>query len=115
MTTTEENIKTTGVDPTIAPGLVVYTIDNKRLGRVKETTETHLKVDARFRRDYWLARTRVVYVDERCVGMHFRKDELDLYRMSDPHGQEFAARSFETRNSPREGLTDRDVRGGFPL
>ena len=113
MTTTEPN--KTGVDPIVATGLEVYTIDNKRLGRVKETTETHFKVDARFRRDYWLAKTRVVYVDDRCAGMHFRRDELDLYRMNDPYGQEFANRTFSQPKSARDGIIDRDVRGGFPL
>ena len=103
------------VDPVVTPGLDIYTIDNKRLGRVKEMTGTHFKVDARFKRDYWLSKTRVVYVDDRCVGMHFRKDELDLYRMSDPYGQEFVNRTFSQPKSARDGVVDRDVRGGFPL
>lgn len=115
MTTTSEDMNT-GVDPVITTGLDVYTIDNKRLGRVKEMTDTHFKVDARFRRDYWLAKARSIYTDDRCVGMHFRKDELDLYRMNAPHGQEFANRNFASPpKSAREGVIDRDVRGGFPL
>lgn len=114
MTMATEPANRTGVDPEVTTGLPVYTMDNKRLGRVKETTDTHFKVDARFRRDYWLAKTRVVYVDDRCVGMHFRKDELDLYRMSDPYGQEFVNRTFAQPTSPRERIVDRDVRGPFP-
>lgn len=114
MSTTTEPTRT-GVGPVVSPGLDVYSVDNKRLGRVKETTTTHFKVDARFHRDYWLAKTRVVYVDDRCVGMHFRKDELELYRMNGPYGQEFATRTFAKPASARDGIVDRDVRGGFPL
>lgn len=105
----------TGVDRIVSSGLDVYTIDNKRLGRVKETTATHFKVDARFRRDYWLTKARIVYLDDRCIGMHFRKDELDLYRMSDPYGLEFANRTFERPKPARDRIVDPDVRGGFPL
>ena len=104
--------------PDIAPireGLLVFTADNRRLGRVKDLTDTHFKVDVRFGRDYWLARDRAVYVDDRCVGMHFRKDELELYRLSDPFGTEFSARQPTDIRSARERMFERDVRGPFPL
>ena len=99
----------------IREGLAVYTADNARLGRVKETNDTHFKVDARFRRDYWLARDRAVSIDEQRLGMHFRKDELDLYRMSDPFGTEFRARQPADASSARERMLERDNRGPFPL
>ena len=108
----------TGMRPDIAPireGLMVFTADNRRLGRVKELSDTHFKVDVRFRRDYWLARDRAVYVDDRCVGMHFRKDELDLYRLSDPFGTEFSAREPAAIRSARERVLEKNMRGPFPL
>lgn len=67
-------------DCPIQPGQLVLTVDNSRLGTVKEVTETHFKVDVRFRRDYWLSREYVAFVDDRAVGLSFRSDETELYK-----------------------------------
>lgn len=71
-------------DAPIKPGLPILTLDNKRLGHVKELAGDYFKVDVRFRRDFWLGMEQVAYVDENCVGMLFRADEAELYRLAQP-------------------------------
>jgi hypothetical protein len=65
-------------------GQRVLTVDNTVLGRIKEVNDTHFKVDVRFRRDYWLPRHLVAFVDERSVGLTFRSDETELYKLHRP-------------------------------
>ena len=67
-------------DCPIQVGQMVLTVDNNKLGTVKEVTDTHFKVAVRFRRDYWLSRDYVAFVDERAVGLAFRSDETELYK-----------------------------------
>lgn len=101
-------------DQPIRTGLPVYTFDNRRLGHVKEIAEgaRFFKVDARFRRDYWLSRSQVAYVDNRCVGMLFRADEAELYRLNQP-----ADDGMNLRLDRRLALDRDDLqwRGRFPL
>ena len=68
----------------IEPGQMVLTVDNMKLGTVKEATETHFKVDARFQRDYWLSRDLVQFTDQGVVGLSFRSDETELYKLRRP-------------------------------
>jgi hypothetical protein len=112
----------TVADNTAAPlqiGEPVFTLDNKRLGKVKEVNETHFKVDARFRKDYWLARDRIAYVDADCVGMSWRSDEAELYKLGDPAHDGYARdlRSVEGRDKDiKEGLgSDMNYRGRFGI
>jgi hypothetical protein len=112
----------TVADNTAAPlqiGEPVFTLDNKRLGKVKEVNETHFKVDARFRKDYWLARDRIAYVDAECVGMSWRSDEAELYKLGDPAHDGYARdlRSVEGRDKDiNEGLgSDMNYRGRFGI
>jgi hypothetical protein len=102
-------------DQPITPGLDVFTLDNRRLGKVKETAESYFKVDARFRRDFWLARNQVAYTDFRCVGMLFRSDEAELYKLAQP-SDDGRQRSFERKAPPTgDDYNDANWRGRFPL
>lgn len=109
-------------DNTDAPlriGESVFTLDNKRLGKVKEVNETHFKVDARFRKDYWLARDRIAYVDTECVGMSWRSDEAELYKLGDPAHDGYArdVRGVEARDKDmKDGMSnDMNYRGRFGI
>jgi hypothetical protein len=100
-------------------GEPVYTLDNKRLGTVKDVNETHFKVDAKFRKDYWLSRDRIAYVDEDCVGMSWRSDEAELYKIGDPNRDVFARdiRGEEAPDDlrPADGTGDMNYRGRFGI
>ena len=103
-------------DAPLRIGEPVYTLDNKRLGHVKEFSETHFKVDARFRKDYWLARDRIAYIDDNCVGMTWRSDEAELYKLSNPNTDGYA-RDFKQVEMPDdpgiENVKDLNYRGRF--
>lgn len=103
----------TAAVPAIHPGQPVYTFDNKRLGTVSETNDTHFKVHVRFRRDFWLARDQVAFIDEEIVGMFFRSDEAELYRLSNPRDATF--RSFERKIELPEQMKQAAWRDRFPL
>lgn len=91
----------------IKPGQLVLTVDNTKLGVVKEVTGTHFKVDVRFRRDYWLSRDLVAFVDDRALGLAFRSDETELYK-------EHSLGAFDAEfESPNDRLT-RWENGPFP-
>lgn len=98
-------------DCDIRPGQLVLTVDNTKLGTVKEVTDTHFKVDVRFRRDYWLARDLVAFVDERALGLAFRSDETELYK--EHTIREFEVTQAESSEGPMESLT-RWENGPFP-
>ena len=109
-------------DNTGAPiqlGEPVFTLDNKRLGTVKEVIETHFKVDARFRKDYWLARDRIAYVDADCVVMSWRSEEAELYKLNDPNRDGIASdlSRFDAvdQNDLKEGMSDANYRGRFGI
>ncbi len=72
------------MDNRILPGMDVFTADGKRLGCVKESIGTHFKVDARWRRDYWLERDQVRGIESDRVGMLFTSTEASLYRLPKP-------------------------------
>jgi hypothetical protein len=95
----------------IEPGQMVLTVDNMKLGTVKEATETHFKVDARFQRDYWLSRELVQFSDERVVGLRFRSDETELHKLRRP-----ADRLSDTASNPATPSEDmsRWENGPFP-
>jgi hypothetical protein len=78
----------------IRHGLDALSIDNRYLGRVKEVTESSFRVGSRLRRDFWLHKSRAVYVDDSRIGVPFRKDALDRFRMNGPSADEFAAPAF---------------------
>lgn len=68
----------------ITTGLAVLTVDNMLLGKVKEVGDKYFKVDVRWRRDYWLSNDLVAFVDDRVVGLTFRSDETELYKVHRP-------------------------------
>jgi len=100
--------------PTIHAGQPVYTLDNKKLGVVSETIDTHFKVHVRFRHDFWLARDQVAFIDEEIVGMLFRSDEQELYRLSNPRDPALQ-RSSERKVELPEQMKQAAWRDRFPL
>ncbi len=102
-------------DAPIKAGLPVLTLDNKRLGQVKELAGNYFKVDVRFRPDFWLSVEQIAYVDESCVGMLFRADEAELYRLARPTHDRLQRR-FERRSvSPDEAVNDPPWRTQLPF
>jgi hypothetical protein len=95
----------------IEPGQMVLTVDNMKLGTVKEATETHFKVNARFQRDYWLSRETVQFTDVGVIGLSFRSDETELYKLRRP-----ADRLNDTAGDPLtpSGDMNRWENGPFP-
>jgi hypothetical protein len=79
-------------DAPLTPGQPVYTLDNRRLGRLKEANDRYIKVAALFRRDFWVDRSQIGFVDDHCVGLLFRSDEAELYKLNRPQRDEFARR-----------------------
>lgn len=102
-------------DQPIRVGLPVFTLDNRQLGRVKELEEGYFKVDVRFRRDFWLATDQVAYVDERCVGMLFRSDEAELYKLAAARDEGIQRRFERHLPAASDGAHDASWRGRFPL
>ena len=100
---------------TIHEGQPVFTLDNKRLGQVKEMTDTHFKVDVRFRRDYWIARDQVAFVDDEVVGLLFRSDESELYKLPTASDDGFQRRFERKEALGPEALKDTNFRDRFPL
>lgn len=80
-----------GSIPTIEPGMAVVTIDGQTIGRVKEVQEHFFKVDARFRRDYWLARKQLLLNDEHVARLSFSRDVLEVYRLVLPEYEDDGA------------------------
>jgi hypothetical protein len=72
------------VEEDLHSGQRVQTADGRRLGSIKEVFGSHLKVDARFRSDYWLPAGAIVRIDGDTVTLGFTKDELGGYRTERP-------------------------------
>lgn len=70
--------------PSLEPGMPVVTIDGQTIGRVKDVLDHFFKVDARFRRDYWLARNQLLVTDEPVARLAFTRDVLEAYRLMRP-------------------------------
>lgn len=68
----------------IEPGAAVETVDGHRLGHVSELMAAQFKVDAPWRRDYWLPTSIVNQVGVGYVVLGVAKDELTPYRMERP-------------------------------
>jgi len=68
----------------IDDGQLVITADGFDLGRVKETSETHFKVDAPLRLDYWLARDDIAMVRNGVVVMRFDEADLQAHLVAHP-------------------------------
>jgi len=62
----------------------VVTIDGQTIGKIKDVNEHFFKVDARFRRDYWLARKQLIMTEEPIARLSFARDVLEVFRLSRP-------------------------------
>jgi hypothetical protein len=60
----------------ITPGLDVYTLDDDKIGEVKEVRGRYFKVDAAGMPDYWLARECISDYTGGKVRLAFDKDHL---------------------------------------
>jgi hypothetical protein len=68
----------------IAEGQPIRTIDRKYVGRVKIVEPAHLRVDVRFRPDFWLSRDVVAFANPRGVTLSIHASELASYRLKSP-------------------------------
>jgi len=68
----------------LAPGVLVFTRDGEELGRIKELTGTHLKIDARMKRDYWLAASDLIGFDSGVARVDFDARDLELHQFETP-------------------------------
>ena len=71
-------------DPdSISAGREVYSAEGEKLGTVSEISGSYLRVDAPWKRDYWLSAD---YIDRTNGGvyMNFPKSQLDHYKLAQP-------------------------------
>lgn len=68
----------------LEPGSSVYSADGERIGQVLEVQDTFVKVDAPFRRDYWLNAAYVLLRDDGRVETSFTKRDLEAYKLERP-------------------------------
>ena len=96
----------------VQAGTPVIAADGKKLGVVKETEGQYFKVDARWKRDYWLTMDEIVSADEGVVRLAISSNEVNDYKLSKPTGSsEDALLSAEQREAQRERI-ERDMMGG---
>jgi|GEM_PF-3213150 len=96
----------------IQVGVPIIAADGKKVGVVKETEGNYFKVDARWKRDYWLTNDEVVAADENAVRLAISSREVNDYKLSKPAGaSEDALLSAEQRAAQRERI-ERDIMGG---
>jgi hypothetical protein len=68
----------------LEPGVLVFTRDGEELGRIKELTETHMKIDARLKRDYWLSASDLIGLDSGVARVDFVAKDLELHQFETP-------------------------------
>jgi hypothetical protein len=68
----------------LEPGSSVYASDGERIGQVLEVQDTFVKVDAPFRRDYWLNAAYVLLRDDGRIETSFARRDLDAYKLERP-------------------------------
>lgn len=68
----------------LSEGTLVYTRDGEELGRICELTPTHFKIDARMKRDYWLAATDLIGLDSGVARVDFDAHDLELHQFENP-------------------------------
>lgn len=100
-----------GAIPSIEPGMAVVTIDGQTIGRVKEVQEHFFKVNARFRRDYWLARNQLLLNDEHVARLSFTRDVLEAYRLARPDYEYDGADAIfsETEQAAQRARMEREL------
>jgi hypothetical protein len=62
----------------------VLTADGHEIGRVKEFTGAHFKVDVRWRKDFWLETGLVTGIDGDTVMLNVVRDDIDQFRQEHP-------------------------------
>lgn len=65
-------------------GDAIFTVDEERLGTVREVTAGYFKVAAPLQRDYWLASDEILDFAEGRVRLAFRKDHLGDHVRDEP-------------------------------
>lgn len=103
---------TSAIDNTIRIGDEVVTSDGHTLGKVKELTSTHFKVDASMRPDYWLMRAEIAAVEGERVRMAWPEADADRKQVPGPEfGQDQAGREDGTDDDlePRDELAEHDI------
>ena len=98
--------KKSAIENTVRVGDRIETSDGHELGKVKEVTLTHFKVDASMRTDYWLPRAEVATVDGECVRMDWPNSEFDKKPLPGPDVDETVDVS---EFDPEDRLAERDL------
>ncbi len=69
---------------TPAVGEAIFTVDEERLGTVREVRAEYFKVNAPLQPDYWLANHEILGIAEGRVRLTFRKDHLGDHVRDEP-------------------------------
>jgi len=77
-------VPATAASPLVATRQEIVTADGFELGKVKEVTETHFKVDAPMKGDYWLAADDVAEMRGQLVVLNFNETDLDAHALAEP-------------------------------
>ncbi len=68
----------------LEPGANVFSADGDRIGQVLEIQDQFVKIDAPFKRDYWLNAAYVLLRDDGRIETSFVKRDLDVYKLAAP-------------------------------
>lgn len=66
----------------VPEGAAVFTVDGHALGTVKAVTGTAIKIDAHFRRDYWLPRAVIIAATPARVTLGLVRSDVSANRLS---------------------------------
>jgi hypothetical protein len=78
-------------------GQTIVTVDNHKLGQLKETHGSYFKVGARLKKDYWLSSEYVVDVNGDVLVLSFPSKELGEHKLPEP--------GMEPDEDPLRGIT----------
>ena len=73
-------------------GDMIFTIDERRLGTVREVGAGHFKVNAPLQRDYWLANHEILDMTVGRVRLGFPNDHLADHVRDEPERSDPSAR-----------------------
>lgn len=95
----------------VETGAPVVALDGKHLGKVKEVRDIYFKVDARWRRDYWLTTNEVMSADANQALLLIPSDEVNLYKMDRPGHDGLGRMGNEPDLSAHRRNYDRELMG----
>lgn len=72
-------------DSRLQEGMLVYAIDGKELGRIKDMDGECFKLDAPYREDYWLSEDAIDSIVEGLVRLRLTGEEVEGDLQHQPH------------------------------